>query len=749
MRYAPLALIASVAVVAQADAPPEHATLIERAGAAIAMQQGDAQSFARGLENPIEFTAIPGNMEFRAELHVRAKSTREQRALDRVAPLLERRSEFVEEYVVRVPEGLDESALASMLIATGDYEFVQPNWALFPAATVPNDPQYSSSWQHTRIQSANAWDIETGDSSVVIAICDTGVDLDHPDLEDALVSGYNAWTHDAQADGGDVSPIGGHGTFVSGCAAAIGNNSTGVVGAGWNFRIMPIRVVAGNGSASSFSISDGARWAAENGADVVNVSFTGATTASNVQLSRDLKANGALLFYAAGNDNAQLSPARPDFVIVAATTSSDNKWGSSNWGSAISISAPGSGVRSTQNGGGYGNGSGTSYASPIAAGVGAMIFSVNPDFGPDDVQEILYASVDDLGAPGRDDFFGLGRVNTFNAVVAAQTYTPRVMIPLSESFESSDWMDLLSASSGAIETTTDPDAPDGASVLVMDSTDIVESVLLGGRPAILGDYTISARVKAIGVEAGESLQLQYKDSDNNWQPIVTMPSFGVDSDGYTLLDAPLPADFGYHGVSIRILAQGSDSSDQWMIDDLQIQPRAQQTLPFTDSFDAGVLSELRWDATSTAPIGALAQAVGITLDNETIAESIDIDLSPLANDGAYINFFAAAMGASSDTLLIEYRDFFGNWATIDSIDSSELSPTPQGFSYEVPFLGLNDEFRVRFSDAADAGGFFIDDLEIGADPLTLGCSAADFTADGTLDIFDVFAFLDVFNAGCP
>jgi len=751
MRHAPLALIAAALLAPNALAAetPEQTRLIDLAGAALALQPGDASAFAEGLDHPVEFAPIRGVQEFSGELHVRAKAGTKDRALARVMPMVSQRSAFVEEYVLRIPAGMDESTLASMLIATGDYEFVQPNWVLYPASTVPNDPQYNSSWQHTRIQSAAAWDIETGDSSVIVAICDTGVDLDHPDLEAALVSGYNAWTHDAQADGGDVTPVGGHGTFVSGCAAAIGNNGTGVVGVGWNFRIMPIRVVSNNGSASSFSISDGARWAAENGADVVNVSFTGATTSSNVQLARDLKANGALLFYAAGNDNAQTSPARPDFVIVAATTSSDNKWGSSNWGSAISVSAPGSGVRSTQNGGGYGNGSGTSYASPIAAGVGAMIFSVNPEFGPDDVQEILYAGVDDLGAPGRDDSFGLGRVNTFNSVVVAQSYTPRVMIPLTESFESSGWTDLLIASSGSIETVSDAEAPDGSSVLVLDGSDIVESALLGGRPAIGGGYTISARVKATGVEAGESLDLQYKDAAGVWNTILSMPSYGVDTDGYALIDAPLTNDFAYHGVSIRFVANGSDSSDQWMIDDLSIEPSAAQTLPFTDSFDAGVLSALRWDASSTASTGALGAGIGMQLDGQQTAETVDIDLTPLANDAAYINLFAAKLADTDDTLLVQYRNFFGNWATIDTISSAELSTVPTGFSYQVPFLGLADDFRLRLSDGANAGGFFIDDLEIGADPLVLGCGPADFTGDGALDIFDVFAFLDAFNASDP
>ena len=388
----------------------QQITLI--AARSLDLQPGDEQLLDHQPLTPIDFVEIPNERTFTGQLLVHARKGKVRTASARVSPLTVKSSAFVNEYVINVPKGMSEGELAAVLLATGDYEFVEPNWLRYPAI-IPNDPQYGSSWQHTRLQSAAAWDLNTGSSDIIVAVCDSGVDLDHPDLVASLIPGYNSASNQTQASGGNVNDINGHGTFVSGCAAAKGNNNIGVTGVGWDFSLMPVRVTNNsNGTASSFNILEGARWAADNGAHVVNASFSGGTSASNNSTGAYLKTLGALLFWASGNDGSFISPNRPDVVIVGSTTSSDNRSGFSNFGPAVDISAPGSSVRSTRNGGTYGNGSGTSYASPIAAGVGAMIYAVNPDFSANDVQDILYNSADDLGAPGRDDSFGRGRVNT-------------------------------------------------------------------------------------------------------------------------------------------------------------------------------------------------------------------------------------------------------------------------------------------------------------------------------------------------
>jgi subtilisin family serine protease len=307
-------LLASGAPASAAEAFPvgsiaqarsnEGIPLAVRAADALRMQPGDAEKIANAV--PQAFFAVMGERMFSGELIVRTRdSTRagdKRAASDRIAPIMAVRSDFVDEFVVKVPIGMSEGELAGVLMATGDYEFAHPNWIVFPAATTPNDPQFALSWQHTRIQSTLAWDITQGSPDVIVAVCDSGVRTNHADLAAALVPGYNSATRVAQANGGQIDDINGHGTFVAGCAAAIGNNGTGVTGVGWNLKIMPIRVTNNtNGTASLFALTDGARWAANNGAKAVNVSFTGADAQSNNAAARDVKNAGGLLFWASGN----------------------------------------------------------------------------------------------------------------------------------------------------------------------------------------------------------------------------------------------------------------------------------------------------------------------------------------------------------------------------------------------------------------------------------------------------------------
>src|SRR5207249_8749598 len=124
----------------------------------------------------------------------------------------------------------NEDHYAARLLATGEYQYVHPDWTCYPVENPPNDPQFADQWHHPRIQSPQAWDITTGDPEFVLALVDAGIDLTHPDLAPHRVPGYNSATHLDEAHGGQVNDINGHGTHTSGDAAAIGNNATGVCG---------------------------------------------------------------------------------------------------------------------------------------------------------------------------------------------------------------------------------------------------------------------------------------------------------------------------------------------------------------------------------------------------------------------------------------------------------------------------------------------------------------------------------------
>ncbi len=730
--------------------------------AQINLQPGDAGLLAgHGAAPSRAFVEIPGSQEFSGELIVRpkgavrgawrAKPQAMARAFDRVAPLITRTSTITEQYVVRVPAGSSENELSAFLMATGDYEYAEPNWTLYPAETVPNDPLYASSWQHSRIQSAAAWDLVTGSDQVIVAVCDTGCDSNHPDLQASYVPGFNSRRNRAEVDGGEVEDINGHGTFVAGCAAAIGNNGTGVVGAGWNFRIMPIRVTDNsNGTANPFDLTQGAVWAAQNGAQIVNVSFSGGTSMANQAAAVEVKEAGGLLFWAAGNDNSLLPDVdRPDYVIVASTTSSDNKSGFSNFGPPVDVAAPGSGVRSTRRGGSYGTSSGTSFASPIAAGVGAMIFAANPGLHPTDVQEILSLGADDLGPAGEDNSFGAGRVNTFNSVQIALGFTPRAPLPFADSFETAALGELSWVAVDGAEVETDP-APGGSLALRLDGTDSIESnaMLAKASSGQLVVFTFMARHE--GAEAGETLLSEYRDAGGVWRTAALLTADASASGAYQRVEVVIDDADLTNQLAIRFTAGGSDATDIWYIDDVAVSEFEGAVLPLADSFESGELFATRWSAAIGASVdaGGFGGTLALSLDpgDNATTQGVDATVFP---QSLFLSYRVRGQGAGEgDTMLVEFRNIQGDFAMLESISG------PDAGAYglrvlEMPFLALHDDLAIRFTGQGSGGVWRVDDLLLGLEAPAPDCPADLAEPMGTLDFADVLAFLSAFGAQAP
>ena len=300
--------------------------------------------------------------------------------------------------------------------------FVENNF-LAEAVVTPNDSYYASQWHLSKISAPQGWDISTGSTSVAVAIIDSGVDPTHPDLSNKLLPGFNFLS-----DNSDSHDLNGHGTAVAGSAAAISNNYTGVAGIAWQNPIMPLVVVNSSGSASYYDIAQAITYAADKGAKVMNISIAGSSNSSTLQNAVDYAWNkGAVIFAAAANYSTS-TPYYPaacnNVVAVSATTSSDTLASFSNYGNWIDIAAPGVSILTTTNGGSYSSWSGTSFSSPIAAGLGALIISANPSLTNAQVVEILKRNADDIGAPGFDPYFGYGRINVYRSLAAAKTTTP-------------------------------------------------------------------------------------------------------------------------------------------------------------------------------------------------------------------------------------------------------------------------------------------------------------------------------------
>jgi uncharacterized protein YkwD len=212
----------------------------------------------------------------------------------------------------------------------------------------------------------------------------------------------------------------GHGTHVAGIAAGVTNNALGIAGSSWDTKIMPVKALNSSGSGNLAWIAAAVVWAVDNDADVINMSLGGRFSSRTLQDAVAYAiAEGVPVIAAAGNDNTS-NPSYPasytGVVGVAATTRSDSKADFSNYGDYIDVAAPGVGILSTVRGGSYQAWNGTSMASPIVAGVAALLMAQGPCRSPRDVEQVLEDSSVDLGSRGWDRIFGAGRIDSAAAL---------------------------------------------------------------------------------------------------------------------------------------------------------------------------------------------------------------------------------------------------------------------------------------------------------------------------------------------
>jgi hypothetical protein len=352
----------------------------------------------------------------------------DQRSLEaRGASLLNHHEESRISVLTVDPSSRDQ--MIQDLQASGQFSFVEPDYVAVPLV-VPNDPTYSQEWHLLTIQAPSAWDVTTGSTSVPIAMIDSGVDPTHPDLASKLIPGWSFLTGTA-----DTHDVLGHGTQTAGTAAAIGNNALGVAGVAWQNPIMPLVVLNSSDWASYSDIANAIMYAADHKVRIVNISIGGSSPSSTMQSAVDYAwSKGTVVFAAAGNysnSNPIYPAACTNVVAVGATDSNDTLAYFSSYGSYVDLTAPGVNIMTTLNGGGYAGVSGTSFSSPIAAGVAALVLSRNSSLSAQQLVTLLEQNSDDLGAAGYDQTFGWGRVNASRAVIAAgggSTAPPTVTI---------------------------------------------------------------------------------------------------------------------------------------------------------------------------------------------------------------------------------------------------------------------------------------------------------------------------------
>jgi len=340
--------------------------------------------------------------------------------------------------VLAVPPGQEITASRSLL-ADPQVAYAEPDY-IYRALATPDDSYYATyQWNMPQISAESGWDITTGSSSITIAIVDTGVDTGHPDLSAKIVAGYDFVNDDSNPADDE-----GHGTHVAGIAAASSNNGEGVAGVSWGARIMPVKVLDATGSGPLSDVASGIIWAADHGAQVINLSLGGSSGSSTLEDAIDYAYNkGVLVIAAAGNSydsgNPTIYPAAYDHVLaVGATGDKDERADYSSTGHFVDVVAPGGNpadnddtnpdhwITSTywrSSGYSYAQIAGTSQAAPHVAGLAALMLSVNSSLTNDKVEQIIETTAVDLGTAGRDDIYGYGRIDVAAALAAAQTAT--------------------------------------------------------------------------------------------------------------------------------------------------------------------------------------------------------------------------------------------------------------------------------------------------------------------------------------
>lgn len=343
-------------------------------------------------------------------------------------------------YRFRLPQGKDQAKLLEELRGDPRVEYAQPNYRRYPCETIPNDVLFSQQWALTRIQAPQAWDIEVGDPGLIIAVIDSGIDYNNPELAPRLWvnageiagnsvdddgNGYiddkRGWNFSISGSGSnDVLDVDGHGTSVAGIIGAATDNGTGISGINWTSKIMAVKTDLYDSSSAQ-----AVKYAVDNGAKIINMSWGWYSDSPLLEEAITYAySRGAILVAAAGNfgfDMPFYPAAFKNVIAAAATDEADGRAGwyydsSSNYGSWLSLSAPGKNVVSTILGNSFGPFAGTSAASPIVSGVASLALSLYPDYSNEEIKQLLIKASDDIGSAGWDSFSGYGRINLYDAL---------------------------------------------------------------------------------------------------------------------------------------------------------------------------------------------------------------------------------------------------------------------------------------------------------------------------------------------
>jgi len=355
----------------------------------------------------------------------------------------------VDIYQLKIPEYTSVKEIVYLMNMNPFIEYAEPNYIAHITVT-PNDPMFNQQYalynsgemignvpgspqgkEGADIHAPSGWEEETGKDSVIIGFVDTGLDFDHPELQNKYVSRGKDFVNNDD----DATDDHGHGTHIASIAAAETNNSIGIAGVAWDCKILPAKAMDATGTGSYANIIDAVRWLADNGAHIINLSIGGDADSSALEDAMKYAYSLDVMSIAAAGNNSSdvLYPAAYDLycLAVAATDYNDAHASWSNTGPQVDIAAPGERILGcvptwypAQIWGDfdvdpYAYGYGTSSSAPFVAGLAALIKSLKPNLPVRDIMNIIRYSADDVNQdlfPGVDDNIGYGRINMEKAL---------------------------------------------------------------------------------------------------------------------------------------------------------------------------------------------------------------------------------------------------------------------------------------------------------------------------------------------
>ena len=548
---------------------------------------------------------------------------------------------------LRIPKNKTVKEMAAIYSRNPNVEYAEPNF-IRSALLVPNDPYYLYQWHldnssGSGINMESAWDEQTGNPNVIVAVIDTGVAYENhksfqqaPDLANtSFVQGYDFVNNDGHANDDE-----GHGTHVAGSIAQSTNNNLGVAGVAFNTTIMPIKVLNAQGDGYDTDVANGIRFAADNGANVINLSLGGPSSSATLENAVAYAyGKGVAIVCSAGNEyeegNAPSYPAAYDAycIAVGATRFDETRAYYSNTGSYLDITVD-------QNGDGYGDGvlqqtfdrnprdfgywfyQGTSMAAPHVAGVAALVIA-NGVTGPDNVRDALESTAEDKGLAGWDGEYGWGIVDAYTAL----NYNPAPVhdVAVTEISAPSQCLqgDIVSVT---VSVANQGDYEESFMVTLIDTTD--NGVVIGSEPitilagavadvpfnwntigASIGDHILKAEASIVEGETDTA--------DNIMTTIVTVkvPSNDV---AIIAIDAPAEA---YQGdtvsVSVTVENQGtySETTTVSLTDETDGKPIGSQSVTLSAG-DSTVVS-FDWDTIGASIGDHILLAEASQVPNET------------------------------------------------------------------------------------------------------------------------------------